>query len=92
MKKVLISLFVFICSLSLFAQNNSLPKFFPYANNLNSQYDEILASGGQRALCDDVSQLESLSDFDLAKLSNKDLRFLRNMVYAKHGHILKQRI
>lgn len=32
---------------------------------------------------------ENLSDLSLATLSNSELRFLRNMVYAKYGHIFE---
>ena len=34
---------------------------------------------------------ENLSDLSLATCSNSELRFLRNMVYAKYGHIFKSK-
>ena len=85
MKKVLLTVLLFIFCLQSYAQNT---KYFPYSKNYNNAIDSILAANGQKALCGDISIFEKgISDFDLAKLSNKDLRFLRNMIYAKHGHI-----
>ena len=85
MKKVLFTIIFLLICLQSYAQNT---KYFPYAENYRNAIDSVLATNGQKALCGDISIIEKgLSDFDLAKLSNKDLRFLRNMIYAKHGHI-----
>ena len=84
-KKILLVFIIFIICLQTYAQKS---EFFPYSENYNKDIDSILATNAQKILLGDTSKVEtSISDFDLAKLSNKDLRFLRNMIYAKHGHI-----
>lgn len=88
MKKLFISSLILLFGFISFAQNsNELPKYYPYSSYYNYEVQWVVNSGMQ-ALMGDISKLNTgISDFDLARLSNKDLRFLRNMVYAKYGHI-----
>lgn len=49
---------------------------------------ELFASRAWDALFGDLSALNSgITDFELARLNKKELRLLRNSVYAKYGHI-----
>ena len=82
MRKIIVLLLLLV-SLPLFAvERDLLTEYFNYS--LNSVYP----ANAKRVLFGDIELLnEGLSDFDLAVLSNDDLRVLRNMIYARHGHI-----
>lgn len=66
MKKILISLILFLYICNCFAQ----------------KFDE-----SERLKKGDITLLENyISDLALAKMDNCELRILRNMIYARHGH------
>ena len=59
--------------------------FFICAFNCFAQKNTV----AERVQKGDLSLLDAdfgISDFELAQMDNTELRLLRNMVYAKHGH------
>ncbi len=87
MKKVFVLFCILFCSLFLFAESSS--EYYPYTRHYNKELEKIFSVSGQKALMGDLTELDKIVSFDLAKLRNKDLRFLRNMVYAKYGNIFE---
>lgn len=54
-------------------------------NGFAQKFDE-----SERLVKGDIILLENyISDLALAKMDNSELRILRNMIYAKHGHLFK---
>ncbi len=60
--------------------------FHIFLVNIFSQSFNVLEriQNGDTSLCS-----EKITDIELAKLNNSELRLLRNMVYAKYGHIFQ---
>lgn len=83
MKKFLVILLCILVSLSLFAEEQAL-----LTEYFNSALDSMYPVKAKRVIFGDVDILDDgLSEFDLAVLSNEELRVLRNMIYARHGNI-----
>lgn len=83
MKKVFTLVLVLIFSFPVISQENeSITEY--YNNSLN----ELIPTKAKKIILGNIDLLsETISDFDLAILSNSDLRILRNMIYAKYGNI-----
>ena len=83
MKKVFILILLLIFSFPLISEEkDSITKY--YNNSLN----ELIPNRAKKIILGNIDLLsEKISDFDLAILSNSDLRVLRNMIYAKHANI-----
>lgn len=82
-KKVFIAIFLIIISIPAFAKEKESVTNF-YNNSLN----ELIPNNAKKIILGNIELLsEPIRDFDLALLSNSDLRILRNIIYAKHGNI-----
>ena len=83
MKKVFTLVLMLIFSFPVISQENeSITEY--YNNSLN----ELIPTKAKKIILGNIDLLsETISDFDLAILSNSDLRILRNMIYAKYGNI-----
>lgn len=83
MKKVFTLVFMIIFSFPVISrENESITEY--YNNSLN----ELIPTKAKKIILGNIDLLsETISDFDLAILSNSDLRILRNMIYAKYGNI-----
>ena len=83
MKKVFTLVLVLIFSFPVISrENESITEY--YNNSLN----ELIPTKAKKIILGNIDLLsETISDFDLAILSNSDLRILRNMIYAKYGNI-----
>ncbi len=81
-KRLFVILFIFL-GMRLFAfEKKSITNYF------NDYLYELLMDRASGILMGNIDFLDSnISDFDLAKLSNQDLRILRNAIYARHGNI-----
>lgn len=83
MKKVFTLVLMLIFSFPVISrENESITEY--YNNSLN----ELIPTKAKKIILGNIDLLsETISDFDLAILSNSDLRILRNMIYAKYGNI-----
>lgn len=83
MKKVFTLVLMQIFSFPVISrENESITEY--YNNSLN----ELIPTKAKKIILGNIDLLsETISDFDLAILSNSDLRILRNMIYAKYGNI-----
>lgn len=83
MKKVFTLVLMLIFSFPVISrENESITEY--YNNSLN----ELIPTKTKKIILGNIDLLsETISDFDLAILSNSDLRILRNMIYAKYGNI-----
>lgn len=83
MKKVFTLVLMIIFSFPVISrENESITEY--YNNSLN----ELIPTKAKKIILGNIDLLsETISDFDLAILSNSDLRILRNMIYAKYGNI-----
>lgn len=83
MKKVFTLVLMLIFSFpAISRENESITEY--YNNSLN----ELIPTKAKKIILGNIDLLsETISDFDLAILSNSDLRILRNMIYAKYGNI-----
>lgn len=83
MKKIFTLVLMLIFSFPVISQENeSITEY--YNNSLN----ELIPTKAKKIILGNIDLLsETISDFDLAILSNSDLRILRNMIYAKYGNI-----
>ena len=83
MKKVFTFVLMLIFSFPVISrENESITEY--YNNSLN----ELIPTKAKKIILGNIDLLsETISDFDLAILSNSDLRILRNMIYAKYGNI-----
>ena len=83
MKKVFTLVLMLIFTFPVISrENESITEY--YNNSLN----ELIPTKAKKIILGNIDLLsETISDFDLAILSNSDLRILRNMIYAKYGNI-----
>ena len=83
MKKVFILVFLVILSFPVFSEEKkSITDYY------NNSLDELIPNKAKKIILGNIDLLsEKISDFDLAILSNSDLRILRNIIYAKYGNI-----
>ncbi len=83
MKKVFTLVLMLIFSFPVISrENESITEYY------NSSLNELIPTKAKKIILGNIDLLsETISDFDLAILSNSDLRILRNMIYAKYGNI-----
>ena len=88
MKKILSAVILFSFSMYLVTSEEKIDiyKYYRYSKN------ELFPDEAREILLGNVDLAENgVSDFSLAMLGNKDLRFLRNAIYAKHGHTFESK-
>jgi len=68
-----------------------IPEFSYVLNRYNSSkntFSDIFVNNSLKILLGDVDLLNSKLDiFSLAQMDNKNIKFIRNMIYAKYGYI-----
>jgi hypothetical protein len=98
MKKMLFCLMIYFCTTGIFAQDFSvfnnekscLNDVLPVLNSGIAAFNNLFTGNALKILLVDVCILESkyreLDIFSLAQFDNRNLRLLRNMIYARHGY------
>jgi len=97
-RKLFVCLIVCLNAAGLFAQDESvfydgesdLNRVLRYYNDSIFEFTSIFSSNALRILSGEVNILNSryreLDIFSLSQLDNRNLRLLRNMIYARHGY------
>lgn len=81
MKKLFVAMCFMLIGFNVFCRDNLLETY-------ESSLELIYADEAERILMGDIDLIERyVSDLALAKLSSKDLRLLRNELFAIHGNI-----
>jgi hypothetical protein len=98
MKKIIIYIIIFFITMGLFSQDFSvlhggrgnIGQISNSYNNSIFEFSGIFSSNALKILLGEVDLLSTrysrLDIFSLAQLDSKNLRLLRNMVYARHGY------
>lgn len=82
MKKIILLFLVMLTGILYASEDKSITDIY------NDAIYNIYPNRAKSIILGNIDLLdEQISDFDLAKLSNEDLRILRNIIYAKHGNI-----
>jgi hypothetical protein len=98
MKKIIICLMISFNAIGLFSQDwsvlhggrGNLGQISSYYNDSMYKFAGLFSSNALRILLGEVDLLGGrysyLDIFSLAQLDNRNLRLLRNMIYARHGY------
>jgi hypothetical protein len=98
MKRIIICLLISFNAMRLFSQDftvfhdrrGDLSRVLYFYNDSISEFASLFSSNALKILMGNVDLLDSrysyLDIFSLAQLDSRNLRLLRNMVYARHGY------